>query len=110
MTDLTKDWLDEVLENLLGEYHEHKCSTCNGANGGCINCRKTGYDQTPCKICDKDGIAFKNRKEAKQTITDKLREAVGQDEDENDTYGLGKINQIRNIGRAEIRKKLGLES
>ena len=60
--------LDSILEELLGEFHEHKCVTRNGTNGGCINCRKTGYDQSPCKICDKDGIAFKNRNEAKTAL------------------------------------------
>ena len=29
--------LDKILEDLLGEYHEHKCISCNGTNGGCIN-------------------------------------------------------------------------
>lgn len=65
----TEEELDDILSNLLGQFHEHRCISCNGTNGGCINCRKTGYDQTPCKICDKDGIAFKNRKEAKAALT-----------------------------------------
>jgi len=67
--------IEEILENLLGEFHEHKCLTCNGTNGGCINCRKTGYNQTPCKICDKDGIAFKNRTEATQAINHLITQA-----------------------------------
>lgn len=66
MKDVIDNGLDPVdgfLLEMLGDYHRHLCSVCDGSPDGCINCRKTGYDQTPCKICDKDGIAFRNRKE-----------------------------------------------
>jgi len=55
--------IDGLLLELLGDYHRHLCSICDGAEDGCFNCRHTGYNQTPCLICDKDGIAFKRRKE-----------------------------------------------
>lgn len=35
-------------------YHDHYCRVCsNGSNPGtgCINCRNTGMDQTPCHEC-----------------------------------------------------------
>jgi hypothetical protein len=36
-------------------FHNHVCATCSpdGIHGGagCINCRNTGYDQTPCVDC-----------------------------------------------------------
>lgn len=62
----TRDELDPIdgfLLEMLGDHHRHLCLSCDCAEGGCINCRYTGYDQTPCKICDKDGIGFRNRKE-----------------------------------------------
>ena len=40
-------------------------------------------DQTPCKVCDKDGIAFKNRQEAERQINELLREA---EESKNNAY------------------------
>lgn len=55
--------VDGILLELLGDYHRHLCASCDCSKTGCANCRFTGYDQTPCKICDKDGIAFKNRKD-----------------------------------------------
>jgi len=55
--------IDGLLLQMLGDRHRHLCVSCIGAEGGCINCRHTGYDQSPCLICDKDGIAFKNRRE-----------------------------------------------
>lgn len=36
-------------------FHNHVCSTCSpdhiNPGSGCINCRQTGYDQTPCVNC-----------------------------------------------------------
>lgn len=63
---LPDEELGQILQNLLGEYHDHKCPSDCGT--GCINCRNTGYNQTPCLICDKDGIAFKNIREAKSAL------------------------------------------
>lgn len=57
--------IDTIFRNLLGEYHDHKC----GCGRGCINCRNTGLSQSPCLICDKDGIAFKKINEAKAAVT-----------------------------------------
>jgi hypothetical protein len=52
---------EKALDDFLGEYHQHKCPAHLGEN--CINCRGTGYNQTPCLMCDKDGIAFKRKRE-----------------------------------------------
>lgn len=67
--------LRQIIDDLLGEFHQHKCGTCNGTNGGCINCRKTGMDQTPCPICDKAGVAFKRKQEAVEAIAPIIQEA-----------------------------------
>lgn len=36
-------------------FHNHVCSTCSPdgikPGNGCINCRQSGYDQTPCPNC-----------------------------------------------------------
>lgn len=61
--------VDEIFRNFLGEYHDHLCPSCNNVNPeDCTGCRKTGYNQTPCLTCDKDGIAFKNIREAKTSL------------------------------------------
>lgn len=38
------------------DFHDHYCRTCSDGTKpgpGCINCRQTGYDQSPCINCPK---------------------------------------------------------
>ena len=67
------DELSEIFDEFLGEFHKHKCSSCNGE--GCINCRKTGMGQSPCPLCDGNGIAFERVKTAKSQLEALLNNA-----------------------------------
>lgn len=77
--------LEALLTEFLGEYHDHKCvSNCGN---GCINCRQTGYNQTPCLMCDKDGIAFRRKRELVKAL-----EALCQQE-----YRRGQIDELMDM-------------
>lgn len=124
MKDIEPTELDELnpidgfLLEMLGEYHRHLCVSCDGAKDGCINCRKTGYNQTPCLICDKDGIAFKNRREFLDKTTQLInksyisRKAVEEllKETKTYSYSYGSLQNntgtVRAISVADIKKRL----
>jgi hypothetical protein len=73
MTQSQQDSVEQILDEFLGEYHQHKCPAHLGEN--CINCRGTGYNQTPCLMCDKGGISFKRKKEAVAKLQQLMVEA-----------------------------------
>lgn len=68
--ELIRNKVTEVFDS----FHDHTCLVCKGA--GCINCRDTGQNQTPCLVCDEDGIAYKRRKKHIERVLELLTEAT----------------------------------
>lgn len=47
-------WDSPSTASIHPRHHCMSCGTLDAPGPGCVNCRQTGYDQTPCKACAQD--------------------------------------------------------